>query len=275
MVMPIWSQKILSCCLLFSTSGVFLFGQYADTLFSLHTKIEIETSFFTTDKLQQIYIVTDNNELIKYNTEGTVVFKFNNNILGEIGLVDVTDPFNILLYYPDFQTAITLDRTLSQTGEINFIELNYVNIPTIATANDNNIWLYDEINFQLKRIDRNGKVLSNSEDLNLLLGKAPQPKQIVARENQVFINDLELGLLVFNNFGQFVKNLGIRGIDYFQVIDHKIVYKQGQQLLAFDLKSLFTTPMSHPKGISLEHPTRIEKNRFYIMNEEGISIFHF
>lgn len=271
----VWFQTIISCCLVFGLSSPCLVAQEMDTIFSLSAQIKIETNTFTTDKLQQIYVVSTGNELIKYNLEGNPIFKFNNNTLGDLKLVDVTDPFNILLYYSDFQTAITLDRTLSQTGEINFIELNYVNVPTIATAIDNNIWLYDEINFQLKKIDRNGNVLSTSEDLNLLLGQAPQPKQIVARENFVFINDAVHGLLLFNNFGQYIKSLGIREADYFQVIDNKIVYVQNQQMLTFDLQSLFINVVGLPKGISLEYPVRIEKNRIYSMNAKGIKVFSY
>ena len=92
--------------------------------YDLLKEIEIEARLITTDKLQQLYVVTVDNDVIKFSPQGKELFRFTNNTLGELTHIDVTNPFSVLLYYPDYLTVYTLDRTLNKTGEFNFLELN-------------------------------------------------------------------------------------------------------------------------------------------------------
>ena len=111
--------------------------------YELIKKIDINAKWMATDKLQQLYIITTENEVIKYSPEGIELFRFSNNTLGDLTHIDITNPFSVLLYYPDFLTIYTLDRTLNKTGEFNLLDLNLTDVETVGMSNDNNVWLYD------------------------------------------------------------------------------------------------------------------------------------
>ena len=271
----VFKSWVLGLVVLLSSTGTSLLAQDTDSAFSLRFQIDVAAKFFTTDKLRQIYVVTETNEVIKYSPDGNELFRFNNNKLGDLSLVDVTNPFNVLLYYPDFQLIITLDRTLSQTAELDLLDLNFANIGTIGTAIDNHIWLYDNLSFQLKKINQTGQNLVESNDLSLLLGAAPDPTQIVARGNWVYVNDPKIGIIVFDQFGQFHKTLPIKDVHRFQILDDDIILQHSDQYSVFNLKSLFTDDLSLPRALSKEEQVRIQHYSMFILTEKSLEVYSF
>jgi hypothetical protein len=259
-----------------ATPGAPTLAAQADAGYTLLAELPGPFKAFATDKLRQVYGVTEQNELIKYDAGGKEVFRYNNNYLGELERVDATNPFNLLLFYPDYQTAITLDRTLSQTGQINLISLGYTQVPAIGLSNDNNIWLYDDFNFQLKKIDAMGEVLAGSDDLSLLLGGPLAPVQITARENSVYMSDPARGVLVFDNFGQYTKTIQVEGVRRFQVLTERLLFEQEGALFSFHLQSLQTTRLSIPEGTETGDRLQIQKDRLYALKTNGkLMIYRF
>ena len=265
------SGSVLWLCLIFHFSSI----AQPDTSYTLVQEMSTGAQFFTTDKLQQIYLVSPKNEIVKHNPTGQPIFYYNNNTLGRLHVVDVTNPFNILLYYPEYQTVITLDRTLNKTGEINLFDLDIINVRAIASSNDNNVWIYDDAVFKLKKIDQNGQVLLESDDLSLLLGKAPRPVQIQARENWVYVNDPETGILIFDAFAQYHKQLDFKNINAFQLIGEQLVYAQEDKYYSFNLLSLLSNPVLLPKDLKANDQVSIQKNQVYILSEGLLKVYRF
>jgi len=103
------------------------------------------------DQLGQLYVVHPNNNIIQYKADGSEGFRYNNNTLGKLGAIDPTNPFSILLFYPDFQTIILLDRTLNEKTQIDLSASGLLNIELVGLSNDNFIWIYDAADVQLKK----------------------------------------------------------------------------------------------------------------------------
>ncbi len=265
-----------SIILLMATAGLFPFAaaaQAGPAPFQLVTRIPVAAKFFTTDKLQQVYLVTPSNEVIKFSPEGKELFRFNNNTLGDLTFIDATNPFNLLLYYPAYQLAITLDRTLNKIGEFNLWNLDVANVQAVAMANDNGIWLYDDISYQLKKIDQNGNVLLQSDNLSLLLPTTPQPVALLARDNLIYANDPRLGILLFDNFGQYIRTYDLKEVDDFQVIDRRLIYRWQGELRAFDLQAFTDTTLALPPGTTARQQVRLQKDYYYVLKEDALEIF--
>ena len=237
------------------------------------TQIPLQAKFITTDKLQQLYAVTPQNTVIKFTPDGREQYRFSNNTLGELGYVDATDPFNLLLYYPDYQLVVTLDRTLNQTASLHLLEAGVIQASAIGLGNDGNIWVYDEASFQLRQFSRRGEVLFESQNLSLVLPKAPQPIQLLARENFVYLNDPKQGILVFDTFGQYAKTIAIPDIMRFQVLDNRLIYKQDGQLQLYDLKSFRDATIALPEGVEAKDQVQIQQNRIFVQKQDAILIY--
>ncbi len=250
-----------------------VWAQPTDSIYTLQYEFATAARFFTTDQLQQCYVVTPDNEVIKYSNEGKLLFRFNNNRLGELAHVDVTDPFNVLLYYTEYFTVILLDRTLSQTGEYNLYDLDVVEVRSVGLSNDHNIWIYDDVVFKVKKINRNGQKLAESDDLSMVLGQRIQPNFIMERNNWVYVNDPEIGILQFDLFGQYVRTIDLLGLDRFQVHNKQLIYQQDNQLYAFHLEALTTKSIALPQNKTGKNNIQIQKDRMYIQEGELVSLF--
>lgn len=250
-------------------------GWSQDSLFQKLYEIPIKARFFTTDKLQQLYIVTSDNTIIKCTPDNyQEQYRFSNNTLGELDYIDATDPFNLLLYYPDYQVIVTLDRTLNQTGKFSLNEVGVVQARTVGMSNDGNIWVYDEASFQLRKLSRSGEVLFESQNLSLIFPKkAPQPIQIVARENWVYLNDPAQGILVFNNFGQYNNMIAFEKISRFQIVDNLLVFKEKNILKIYNFKSFLFNKMPLPTGVEENDVIQIQQNRLFVLKADKIEIY--
>lgn len=205
-----------------------------------------KTKNFTTDNLGNVYTLTLDNQIVKYSPEGVEQFRYPNRTLGEASLLDATNPFHLLLFFPEFQTVLTLDRTLSVTGQFNLFQLGFQGAKAVGTSSDGRLWVYDETDFLLKKIESDGTVIAKSADLSLAIGQPLHPVFLVEREQSVFLNDPKIGVLVFDAFGQYQKTIPILGLSEFQVIDEQLVFFREGQLWSFHLKALLERPFSLP-----------------------------
>ena len=243
--------------------------------FELLFQIRTDAVNFTTDKVQQIYLISPTNEVIKYTSEGKEQFRYNNNLLGKLHILDTTNPFSLLLFYSDFQTLVTLDRTLSETGQLNFFDVNSNFIKTVATSNDNQIWIYDDVSFQLKKINAQGGLITESAAFNQLFPEPPYISKMIARNNELYLGDKEQGIFIFDRFGQFVKRLDIKGIRFFQVIDDQLVALIDQDLVIFDLLTFQSGSFPLPTELSPDAVVNFQKNALYILQYGSLEVYRF
>lgn len=250
-------------------------AQTLDSTYQLIQTIETDATFFTTDNLQQLYLVNSENEIVKFTAEGKDVFRFSNNTLGDLTFLDAGNPFNLLLYYPEYQNIITLDRTLNQRGQFNLYDLGFLQVQAVGMSKDNRIWLFDNLNCQLKKIDNDGTIVIESDDLRLLLGQSVQANFLLEREQQIFVNDPKLGILIFDDFGQYIKTIDFKGLRRFQVIGNRILFVEDGKLKAFNLHSLLMETIKVPNKAGDLENIQIQKNRLYNLEKGALMVFTF
>lgn len=203
-----------------------------DTTYQLLQIIPINCTYLTTDNLQNVYAATEKGQIIKFDKNGNQQFEYNNNRFGRVGKIAVKNPLNILVYYPDLAVIIILDRTLSVIKELNLYDLEILAPKGIALANDNNIWVYDEITAVLKKLSPAGKTLFQSRNLNQLVRKQLNPSFLQEKNNEIYLSDTKNGLFIFDAFGQLKQTIPIKDIDEFQVLDQQILlWKKGKAYL--------------------------------------------
>lgn len=82
----------------------------------------------------------------------------------------VNNPLKILVYYKNYTSVVVLDRFLTQRNSINFRKQSIFSVKAIATSYDNNIWIFDEQDYKLKKIDETGKLLLESPEYEAIAG---------------------------------------------------------------------------------------------------------
>ncbi len=165
-------------------------------------QLEGQFRFFETDRLAQLYLVSERDELIKYTTDGKEQFRYHNTTLGQLASVDVADPFSPTLFYPDQQTVLQLDRTLGDRGVLDLRTTEVQNATAIARSHDNNLWVYDDYAGLLMKLSSRGEILLTSDDLRLTENLAEPAEQIVRWGERVLVYFPTRGVAVFSAFGQ-------------------------------------------------------------------------
>ena len=100
------------------------------------------------DNLNNIYSIK-NNELIK--SSDVKNYYYRNSLYSNISSIDVRNSLKIKLFYEDSNILVVLDNKLSEISKINF---NIINpnkiISKFSASNDNNIWVYNELNSKIE-----------------------------------------------------------------------------------------------------------------------------
>lgn len=227
------------------------------------------------DPLGFFYLFKEDGALLKLDTTGKVQFRYSTTRDGALGFFDPYNGMQNLCWFPDYQKIILLNRTLQPEAEILLSELDILYAKTVKTALDGNVWVYDENNFQLKKISPAGDVLVAGNRLDLVLEKNWHPTYMVEYDNQVYLTDPEQGILVLDVFGNFIKTLPITGVKYFFIRDHKIYYLQNFAMQQFDLLSLLDYSSKAPE-LLLKAPRHFWEGKYwYQIFPDQIKIFRY
>lgn len=237
--------------------------------------ISEKVTFITTDKLLNVYVITARGEFVKYTPEGKEIARYNNFSLGNPSLVDATNPFQILLYFPEFMTVVTLDNTLNEAARYELFDLNVSEVDALCFANDGNVWLYDPTTFTLKKIDRNSKVLLESENFAFVFDELPQPNFLIERNNRLYMNDPQRGVFIFDVYAAYETLIPVMGLENLQVIDEQLVYAKGSTLQAFHTQMLYTRSLALPREASEKDRINIERNRVFVVKENEVIFYKF
>ncbi len=172
------------------------------------TKLADHVAQLYVDKLQQIYILYTDGKIEKRNTELLPEFEYTNRNYSTVASMDVTNPLQLVVYYPDFQQVLLLDNTLGEIARFDLAQLDLSEQFAIALSNDNQIWVYDDIESRLKKINQQAEVLIQSEDMKIFFyGYSPRADQLFERSNQVYLFDQQKGLYIFDNLGRYFKHI--------------------------------------------------------------------
>ncbi|MGB3004909.1 MAG: hypothetical protein WBC06_00250, partial [Chitinophagaceae bacterium] len=169
----------------------------SDTVFQQVKTIQGDIVDFTVDNLDNVYIFNSRNQLKKIDAKGDSVAIYNDvRKYGKATLIDVSNPLKVLLYYKDFATVVILDRMLNVRNIIDLRKQNIFQVRAICQSYDNKIWLYDEIENKLKKIDEEGKLLLETPDFRLLMDITVSPINIFDENKYVYLYDSVYGVNV-------------------------------------------------------------------------------
>ena len=123
-------------------------------------------STISSDNLENLYIITPTNDIVKYNKNGQKLATVNFKVLGNISSFDAGNPFEIYVFYRDQNKIIFLDNMLNIRGECDLESIGISQIACIARSSDNQIWLFDMSDQKLKKYSKDLKLLNESASLN-------------------------------------------------------------------------------------------------------------
>ncbi|HSN60625.1 MAG TPA: hypothetical protein VLR49_06805 [Ferruginibacter sp.] len=242
--------------------------------FRLEKIIAGDYLFMEVDVLNNLYLVTAGNQLKKLNANGDSMAVFNDvKKYGNPTLIDVTNPLKVLLYYKNYATVVILDRLLSQRNSINFRQQNIFSVKAIATSYDNNIWLFDEQNLKLKKIDEQGITLQETTDWRLIMENVPSPGIIIDNSNFVYLYDAKKGFYIFDYYGTFKNNLPFLNWENVSINANRLSGFTGKKYFSYELQSLNLKTYNLPAFFKGYNSIKAMNGKIYLLKKEGIEIY--
>ena len=245
-----------------------------DSLYRFLKQMEYPISSFTVDNLGELYVINSDNQLKKYDEKGNSIGVFNQvTKYGKLSYVEAQNPWKAILFYKSFSTIVLLDKYLNVISSINLRKQDIYQVNAVTTSYDNNIWLYDEQDNKLKKIDDGGNNIFETQDFRLLFDSVPSPQKIIDSDGFVYLYDPEKGLYIFDYYGSFKNKLPFLHWTDITVID--------KQIYGFDKDNLYrySPPYPDAKKYTLSpalqdnNSIKVSNHKIYVLKNQQLKIY--
>lgn len=232
---------------------------------------------FSVDNMGNVYALSlSGNQIKKIGPNGDSLGIFNDvKQYGSIYSIDVSNPLKILLYYRDFSTILVLDRFLNRINKIDLRQAGIMQVKAVSQSYDNQVWIFDQQDYKLKKIGENGNVLFSSDDFRVLFTNAPSPSSIIDNDGSLYLYDEQQGWVIMDYYGSVKKeypspnwkNVGVQlGVMYGWSNDKLHLFNPQ----TFSLKD-YVVPLPFDKIKSLFLMDR----KMFTLDKDGINIYSY
>jgi hypothetical protein len=167
-----------------------------------------DVSFFTVNKLNQIYVVKKDNSITKFGPNGKELITKNLKVQGALHSLDASNVFDIMLFYKDLNTILTADNLLNLRNTINFNDNEFTGTRMITAASrsfDNKIWVFDLLSQRLLKIEGSGKIQLESSSLPIQTDLKNVHHIIESSPNVYLIDSMQI--LKMNIYGKLLSQI--------------------------------------------------------------------
>lgn len=231
---------------------------------------------FTADNLGNLYVLTTENQLKKFNVRGDSMGVFNDvRRYGKLSQINATNPLRTVLFYRDFRTIVVLDRLMNTVNTIDLRRLNIFQVRVVAPAYDNNVWVFDEQESKLKKVGEDGRLLSETADLRLVLDEAPIPQRIFDQNGYVYMYDPGKGIFIFDYYGALKNKIALLNWAYLQVLGTTIAGRVDDKIMSYRTGTLDIRETPVPQAVATSQNIQITPLGIYVLDEKGVTLYSF
>ncbi len=192
------------------------------------------------DNLDNLYLISSTGQIRKYNANGDSVAIYSQaRNFGKLFSIDVTNPLQPLLFYKDYSTVVLLDRFLANRTSIDLRKYNILQPGAVGISYDNNIWVYDEWDNKLKKVNESGNLLLSTVDFRTAFNEPVRPQKIIDNNTLVYLADTATG--VFVNYGTYKKKIAAKNWQSIAVKDNYIISTNATSIGVYNTQTFMDT----------------------------------
>lgn len=245
-----------------------------DSLFKPVKKIKGDIAAFAADNFDNVYLLNSYDQLKKIDANGDSVAVFNNvRKYGKLAQIDVSNPLRVLLYYKDFSTVVILDRLLSVRSTIDLRKQDVFQVQAICLSYDNKIWLYDEFEHKLKKMDEDGKMLFATTDFRQLFDEAFSFTSICDQDGLLYLYDKNKGVYVFDYYGSLKNIFSLTGYDNFKAVGKFITGTRHDTLMRYQASNLLLQEVKLPESFRKAQSILFTSTKAYALKKDELEIY--
>ncbi len=203
----------------------------------LDWKVEVKQPVWNVDTFGNLY-VSNGDQLQKFDSAGVQTFSQSNKHWGSVSSIDPSNPMKILVFSEDQQLISYVDNTLSKQQElIELVDHHLSYVTLVATSGQpDKFWVYDQDNSKIVLIARNVLQQQRIENIRGLLG-CEDVKQIIEKDNNLYLIDEQQGILKFDLYGTFISKWEMKGINFIHIENEFAYFICENQLKVLELQT--------------------------------------
>jgi hypothetical protein len=226
---------------------------------------------FAVDNLGNVFLINKRQQVKKLNANYDSVGNYNDlRKYGKLYSIDASNPLRVVLFFKEFATIVLLDRFLNTRNIINLRKQNILQCSAVAQSYDNQLWVFDELEFKLKKIDENGKQLLETPDLRILLTNPQKPDHIEDYNKYLYLYDSAKGLSIFDYYGAFKNQIALTKLTDVHGYKNGIIARDTSGLVYYQTGAITTTPIYLPPHILKAKKVKIVGNKLFVLGQNEL-----
>ena len=249
-------------------------AQVADTGFVLTRTYKGDITGAALDNLDNLYIISSTGQIKKIGPKGDSVGVFNGiRNHGKLASIDVSNPLKPLLFFKDFSTVLVLDRYLTKRVAVNLRQNNILQPTAIALSYDNNIWVFDQYDSKLKKIDEGGNILLQTDDFRTLFDQNFIPQKIINDNGFVYLADSASGIFVFDNYGSYKRKIVMKNWSAIDVWKGMIVRLNKEAIVVYNPANFTERGLLIPSSFTPYMHSFTNSNKLITFSQDLLRIY--
>lgn len=227
------------------------------------------------DALGNIYVM-ENKSIKKYNSSGQTIGVFNDvKRLGQPTTFDVSNPLKTIVFYKSYGTIVVLDNMMTQRVTLNTRRFQFLNVVAAAVSYDNELWIFDEQDYKLKKITEQGRLLMESNDLRLFVSFPIKVKRIFDVDPFIYLQDEENGLVVLDKYGAFQKVIPFVKVQNITFASPYIYGYDGRELKRYHALTTMTDTYSITDKWANIKTAYAHSTGLYLLDDTGVHLYKY
>lgn len=258
--------RLLVLLLLFASAS----SLHATDSLVLIRSIPVKARIFSTDPVGNVFIVKEDNSLLRLNNRGDSTGFFNEVRRGQITHIDATNPLRILLFFGDYGEIVILDNILSKKSTLRLPSIGIFNVRCIANSADGNIWVYEPASGTLLKIDEQPSVVF-STPLRNFFNENPDPEFMAEQDRNLFMTDTIDGIRRFDQYAFYRNSYNFQPRET-QYVNSYLIYFASPYLISYHTGTLQEQRILLPQTKTIKQ-VRVERDRIYVLRETSLDLY--
>ncbi len=229
----------------------------------------------TIDNEGNIYVSTKQGIIKKYDSLFNELFTFASDDIIPLTSIYVSFQFRIFGFYQFNQSYLILDRYFKPLYHTVLDPETIGNATAAAYASDNSLWIFDESDFSLKKINPVLNQLEIHIKMPLLIADDEYSIfQIIAYQNRIYIHNYMYGIYVFDQFGNYLKKLPVQTKSKFAFYRDGLIFIEDTFLKSINIYSNQSTRIGIIPDAKDVLKVICYNDNFYLIYTDSITLYN-
>jgi hypothetical protein len=228
----------------------------------------------TSDYSGNLYVSNEQGIISKYDKNGQLLLSYSGSVISPIYSIDVSHTTKIFGFYRENQSYLILDRFLNPLHEaiLNNSIAGYAT--ETAYAADNNLWIFDQSDLSIKKINLLNNALITVISISLVIGEDDwNIQQIEEYQNRLYLFNASKDVYIFDNLGNYIKKPGIKPECNFWFNGEFLVYIEQAAIYKFNLYNNDVEQIGHIGNTSNILKVISNDNFIYLISKNKIIVY--